>query len=51
MFCTVCRYSLSIEVQQEFVEVFSQAELDPSVKSIVVTSGKPGCFIAGADIG
>ena len=43
--------ALSIEVQQEFVEVFSQAELDPSVKSIVVTSGKPGCFIAGADIG
>lgn len=42
--------ALSIDVQQEFVENFSKARNDSSVNSIVVTSGKAGCFIAGADI-
>ncbi|CAG2207487.1 HADHA [Mytilus edulis] len=43
--------TLSIDVQQEFVDLFDRANTDSKVRSIVVASGKPGCFIAGADIG
>ncbi|XP_063433907.1 trifunctional enzyme subunit alpha, mitochondrial-like [Mytilus trossulus] len=43
--------TLSIDVQQEFVDLFNRANTDSKVSSIVVASGKPGCFIAGADIG
>lgn len=36
---------------EEFKVVFDQINSDPLVKSVVVVSAKPGCFIAGADIG
>ncbi|WAR24386.1 ECHA-like protein [Mya arenaria] len=34
----------------EFEEVFAEVTRNPDVKGIVLISGKPGCFIAGADI-
>ncbi|XP_056019992.1 trifunctional enzyme subunit alpha, mitochondrial-like [Ostrea edulis] len=43
--------TLSRDVQSEFEECFNKASKDPNVHSMVVKSGKPGCFIAGADIG
>lgn len=43
--------TLSEDVQKEFAEVFQQAVSNNEVKSMVVISGKPDCFIAGADIG
>ncbi|OWF52016.1 Trifunctional enzyme subunit alpha, mitochondrial [Mizuhopecten yessoensis] len=43
--------TLSRDVQTEFTQVFKEVSENPDVKSIVVMSGKPGCFIAGADIG
>lgn len=36
---------------QEFKSVFDQINADNAVKSVVVVSAKPDCFIAGADIG
>lgn len=43
--------SLGTEVSQEFEAVLRELESNPSVSSAVLISGKPGCFIAGADIG
>lgn len=43
--------ALSKDVQTEFEECFNKASRDPNVHSMVIKSGKPGCFIAGADIG
>ncbi|XP_061180899.1 trifunctional enzyme subunit alpha, mitochondrial-like [Saccostrea echinata] len=43
--------ALSRDVQSEFEECFNKASKDPNVHSMVLRSGKPGCFIAGADIG
>jgi enoyl-CoA hydratase/carnithine racemase len=43
--------TLTEDVQSEFEECFDKASRDPNVHSMVVKSGKPGCFIAGADIG
>jgi len=34
----------------EFVPVFTKLENDDKVRGIVMISGKPGSFIAGADI-
>ena len=34
----------------EFEEVYNKFSSDPAAKSAVLISGKPGCFIAGADI-
>ncbi|KAK2183944.1 hypothetical protein NP493_291g02003 [Ridgeia piscesae] len=42
--------TLSVPVFQEFKEALSKAQSDPAVSSIVLISGKPECFIAGADI-
>ena len=35
----------------DFEEVFTKVNNDETVKSIALVSGKPDCFIAGADIG
>tara|TARA_B100001750_G_scaffold208496_1_gene187481 strand:- start:489 stop:2708 length:2220 start_codon:yes stop_codon:yes gene_type:complete len=35
----------------EFAGAFDALETDPTVKAVVFASGKPGSFIAGADIG
>jgi len=37
-------------VTEDLVEAIESAEADSSVSSMVLISGKPGCFIAGADI-
>lgn len=43
--------TLSQEVMAEVEQVMKNIWSDRSVSSIVLISGKPGCFIAGADIG
>ena len=43
--------TLNAELSAEFAEVFQKINNDSNVQSAVVISGKPGCFIAGADIG
>jgi len=42
--------SLSEETSAELQEAFHRFMADPAAKSAVLMSGKPGCFIAGADI-
>ena len=42
--------SLSIEVMEEMQVLFDQVQTRPDIKAGVLISGKPGCFIAGADI-
>jgi 3-hydroxyacyl-CoA dehydrogenase / enoyl-CoA hydratase / 3-hydroxybutyryl-CoA epimerase len=42
--------SLSAETNKEFEEIFVSLIDDRSVKAVVLTSGKPGNFIAGANI-
>ncbi|XP_002735031.1 trifunctional enzyme subunit alpha, mitochondrial-like [Saccoglossus kowalevskii] len=43
--------TLTKEVISEFKELMNKALEDPLVKAAVLISAKPGCFIAGADIG
>ncbi|XP_015604773.1 trifunctional enzyme subunit alpha, mitochondrial [Cephus cinctus] len=42
--------SLNQEVMNEIVQVLKDIEANPAVNSAVLISGKPGAFIAGADI-
>lgn len=42
--------TLTAGLMQEFDSTLTQIETDPNIKAWVLTSGKPGCFIAGADI-
>lgn len=42
--------SLGAEVSQEFESVLRELEQNAGVTSAVLISGKPGCFVAGADI-
>lgn len=42
--------SLNDEVMTEVDGLLQKIENDPSVQAAVLISGKPGCFIAGADI-
>lgn len=42
--------SLGIEVSNEFEKVVQEIESNSSINAAVLISGKPGCFIAGADI-
>lgn len=41
---------MGADVQAEFRGILQELESNPSITSAVVISGKPGCFIAGADI-
>lgn len=41
---------LSEKLTTELVEVMQGVEKNPDVKSVVLASAKPGCWIAGADI-
>lgn len=41
---------MSREVASELEAALSNANMDPNVRAAVLISGKPGCFIAGADI-
>lgn len=42
--------TLSIQMQTEMTEVMNEVWANSAVKSAVLISAKPGCFIAGADI-
>ncbi|XP_054424839.1 trifunctional enzyme subunit alpha, mitochondrial [Pteronotus mesoamericanus] len=42
--------TLNKELQSEFVEVMNEIWASDQVRSAVLISSKPGCFIAGADI-
>lgn len=42
--------SLNSEVMSEIQSILRRIQSDSSIKSAVIISGKPGCFIAGADI-
>ena len=42
---------LSKEFSAELINAMREAFESPESKSIVLVSSKPGCFIAGADIG
>ena len=42
--------SLGEELMAEFDECYAKFSSDTNAKSAVLISGKPGCFIAGADI-
>lgn len=43
--------SLGEAVSQEFEQVLKELETNAQVNSAVLISAKPGCFVAGADIG
>lgn len=43
--------SLGKEVMEEFEKILKEIETNPSISSAVLISAKPGCFVAGADIG
>ncbi|XP_023367586.1 trifunctional enzyme subunit alpha, mitochondrial, partial [Otolemur garnettii] len=42
--------TLSKEVHSEFIEVMNEVWANDQIRSAVLISSKPGCFIAGADI-
>lgn len=42
--------TLSVQMQKEMAEVLGEVWSNDAVKSAVLISSKPGCFIAGADI-
>ncbi|EQC33996.1 hypothetical protein SDRG_08675 [Saprolegnia diclina VS20] len=42
--------TLNANMTKEIVTMLDTVEKDASIKSVVLISGKPGCFIAGADI-
>lgn len=41
---------MGVEISAEFERALQELESNAAVKSAVLVSGKPGCFIAGADI-
>ena len=41
---------LNQEVGEEFETLFDDIEKDSSLEAMIFQSGKPGCFVAGADI-
>lgn len=43
--------SLGHEISAEFDQILGEIESNPSIQSAVLISGKPGVFVAGADIG
>ena len=42
--------TLNKELLEEFQEIFAEIQKKKDVKSAVLISSKPGCFVAGADI-
>lgn len=43
--------TLGADVMYEMEQLLKRVESDPNIHAAVLISGKPGCFIAGADIG
>lgn len=50
MFCFLQVNTLGKSLDAEFGAVIKEIYENPEVKSVVLASAKPGCFIAGADI-
>ena len=50
MYCTFQVNTFNREVVEEFREIFGKIKNDPKVRAVVVSSAKPDCFVAGADI-
>ncbi|KAH1168943.1 hypothetical protein KIL84_013533 [Mauremys mutica] len=48
--CCLQVNTLSKQLQSEFTEVMNEIWANEAIKSAVLISAKPGCFIAGADI-
>lgn len=42
--------TLGQELHSEFIEVMNEVWSSSQIRSAVLISSKPGCFIAGADI-
>ena len=42
--------TLNREVMSEFREIVAKIQNDSKVRAVVISSSKPECFIAGADI-
>ncbi|CAB3230970.1 unnamed protein product [Arctia plantaginis] len=42
--------SLNTAVMEEMTNVLNEVDSNPAIEAAVLISGKPGCFIAGADI-
>lgn len=42
--------SLGLELFAEFEKIVQEIESNHAIQSVVLISGKPGCFVAGADI-
>lgn len=42
--------ALNEQIMKEVKDVVNEVESNPSIEAVVLISGKPGCFIAGADI-
>ncbi|XP_034230639.1 trifunctional enzyme subunit alpha, mitochondrial isoform X2 [Thrips palmi] len=42
--------SLNKEIMEEVVDVLQKIRTDPAIQASVLISGKPGCFVAGADL-
>lgn len=42
--------SLNEPFMTEMKEIFNEIQAKPNIRAAVLMSGKPGCFIAGADI-
>ncbi|XP_064075892.1 trifunctional enzyme subunit alpha, mitochondrial [Vanessa tameamea] len=42
--------SLNVAVMDEVRNIINEVESNPAIEAAVLISGKPGCFIAGADI-
>lgn len=43
--------SLNVAVMDEVSSIVNEVDSNPAIEAAVFISGKPGCFIAGADIG
>lgn len=43
--------TLGADIMDEMKQLLNRVDSDPSIHAAVLISGKPGCFIAGADIG
>ena len=49
-FCTFQVNTLNREVMSEFRDIFSKIQNDTKVRAVVISSSKPDCFVAGADV-
>jgi len=51
--CVHCMWQVNTinrEVLSEFREIYGKIQSDPKVRAVVISSSKPDCFLAGADV-